>query len=227
MVKSLTYGRLGNFLYQLATSIGYAEKHGLDFTVNNTTTSPKWNPLYCQHLINPNWNPALPVIHLKERQHEFVEIPFMEEWRQANIILDGYYQSNKYYNHCMDKVVELMNFKWEHKPNLVSVHVRRGDYIELSEKHPYVSKEWMEEALINNLSFLVMILGGVLIIFQTGKIVYFLLTLMKYPIWKKYQDAKAIFVHPVHFLFGHIILIVAKKKKLCFPRNGLLTDGGD
>lgn len=147
MVKALSYGRCGNALYQIACSIGYADKHGLDFTVHDTTTSEIWNPLYCQHLINPNWNPALPQIRLREGQHEFAELPFSEEWRHCNIIIDGYMQSNLYFNHCIDKVRDLMGFKWEHKPGIISLHVRRGDYLILRDKHPYVSKEWMEEAM--------------------------------------------------------------------------------
>lgn len=141
------YGRMGNAMYQIALSISYAMRHGLDFTVQSETTSPKWNPLYCQHLINPNWNPGLPQIIIKERQHEFIPLPFEEHWRNYNIILDGYWQSNLYFQEHMDKIIELMNFKWEHKPNLISVHVRRGDYLQLTDKHPYVSKEWMEEAM--------------------------------------------------------------------------------
>lgn len=143
----MLYGRCGNTLYQIALAISYAEKHGLDFTIPNTTTSEKWNPLYCQHLVNPSWEESKQRILINEKCHEYHELPFDESWRDKNIILNGYWQSNIYFDFCIDKIRDLMAFKWEHKPNLISVHVRRGDYLELTDKHPYVSKEWMEQAM--------------------------------------------------------------------------------
>lgn len=147
MVKALNYGRCGNALYQNANAIAYALKNGLEFTVPDTTTSEKWNPLYLQHLVNPEWDSSLPYITIKEKYHQYKELPFDESWREKNIILDGYWQSWKYFEGYREQILELFGFKWQIKKGYVSVHVRRGDYIELREKHPDVPKEWVLKAM--------------------------------------------------------------------------------
>lgn len=147
MVKALNYGRCGNSMYQNATCISYALKHGLDFTVPNQTTSEKWNPLYLQHLVNPKWDSSLPQVTIKERFHQYHELPFEESWRNKNVILDGYWQSWKYVNPYREEILRLFGFKWEMKKGWVSVHIRRGDYLELTEKHPPVPTEWVRKAM--------------------------------------------------------------------------------
>lgn len=148
IVKSLTYGRAGNFFFQLAASIAYAKEHGLEFTVNDTTSDPKWNPLYCQHLKNPNWNPNLPFIQIDQSHGEgYKPIPFEESWRDKNIILNGYWQSEKYFKDYKKEILEIFNFPWEHKQGIVSVHIRRGDYNLYVDKHSPVPIEWYEKAM--------------------------------------------------------------------------------
>lgn len=148
MVKSLTYGRLGNFLFQVAASIAYAKRHGLDYTVNDQTHDSFWNPLYCQYLKNQNWNPSLPSIQIDQPHgSDFKEIEFKEEWRDKNIILNGYWQSLRYFEDHFDDVITAFNFPWEHKKSVVSVHIRRGDYLKYVDKHPPVPVEWYEKAM--------------------------------------------------------------------------------
>ena len=148
MVKPLTYGRMGNFLFQVACAIGYATKHGLDFTVPNETTSKVWNPLYLQHLVNPEWSDLYEQIRITESGHAYQELPFQEDWRNKNIILDGYWQSEKYFKEYRWQVLAFFGFPYERKPNTVSVHVRRGDYLELPEKHPPMTIEWIASAMM-------------------------------------------------------------------------------
>lgn len=147
MVRPKTYGRMGNFLFQAATAIGYALRHGMDYTLPSTTTSPKWNPLYLQHLVRPDWNPALPPVVLKERTHAYQELPFDESWRRHNVILDGYWQTEKYFAEFRPQVLEAFGYPWQLWQGFVSVHVRRGDYLQLTDKHPPVPKDWMERQM--------------------------------------------------------------------------------
>jgi len=151
MVIPFTYGRLGNFLFQAATAMSYAWEHGLEFTLPNTTLKPADNPIYLQHLVNPNYNPALAKVRVMERGHEFQQIPFTESWRIRNIMLDGYWQSEKYFKHVRERVLEQFGFPWKLTPGFVSVHVRRGDYLTIKRgsmfKHPPVSQEWYERAM--------------------------------------------------------------------------------
>jgi len=149
-VKPLTYGRMGNFLFQAAAAIAYAKKYGLEFSLPHETTAgrnPKWNPVYLPHLVNPRYNAALPSVTVSEKKHTFQELPFEAGWKRKNIILDGYWQTEKYFKHLREDILRLFGFAWTSRPGTVSVHVRRGDYVKLTNKHPPVTRKWIDEAM--------------------------------------------------------------------------------
>lgn len=147
MVIPLTYGRMGNFLFQAATAMAYAWDHGLEFTLPNTTTSRHDNPIYLQHLVHPAFNPKLHSVKLTEQAHGYIPLPFTEEWRAHNITLDGYWQSEKYFGHHRAQLLKMFGYGWTCWKGFVSVHVRRGDYLQLTRKHPPVPAEWMLKAM--------------------------------------------------------------------------------
>ena len=147
MVTFKSVGRFGNVLFQAAATIGYALRHDLDFTVPTKTHDAKWCPIYLTHLANPKYDPTLPEVRVVERGHAYQQIPFQESWRGKNIVLDGYWQSEKYFEECREKILELFNYPWVPHKGTVSVHVRRGDYVQLAHKHPPVSVEWYNYAM--------------------------------------------------------------------------------
>lgn len=146
MVGFHNMGRCGNFLFECATSFAYSLKHGLDFTVPKHTKNPKWDPIYFPHLQNPNYNPKLPSITIQEKGHQYQVLPFQESWRHKNIMLHGYWQSQKYFEEYRTEVLQAFALPW--KPhNDVSIHVRRGDYLQYPEKHPVVPHEYYKQAI--------------------------------------------------------------------------------
>lgn len=147
MVSFIPSGRMGNFLFEAATAISYSLKHGLTFSTPLETNNNFWNPIYLQHLQNAGYDKNLETISIPERGHEYQEIPFEEYWRNKNILIDGYRQSEKYFKEHRDEILTLFQFPYEKKEGCVSVHVRRGDYLQLEFKHPKVTKEWYEEAV--------------------------------------------------------------------------------
>lgn len=143
MVSFVGAGRMGNFLYECATALAYALKHDLDFTVPFNCTDQYWSPIYLKHLQNPLWNPNRETIHVWENGHQYQPLEFNEEWRGKNIMIEGYRQSYKYFDQYRKEILSLFEFPWEMKKGIVSIHVRRGDYIRLPEKHPPFSEEYM------------------------------------------------------------------------------------
>lgn len=144
MVGTRTYGRAGNFFFQAAMCISYALKHGLEFSLPNRTTDPFWNPLYLQHLVNPNYEQGREDILINELRHEYQEVCFKEEWRDKQIVLNGYWQTEKYFKQYRDEILYLFDLPYEKKEGVVAVHIRRGDYLTLTNKHPQVPKEWID-----------------------------------------------------------------------------------
>lgn len=132
---------------EACTMLAYALKHDLDFTVPSKTNNPHHNPIYCLHLVNSAYNASLEKIQLWENGHAYQELPFEESWRDKNIVIEGYRQSEKYFKEYRNEILYLLDFPYEKKEGVVGVHVRRGDYLVLRNKHPEVTKQWYEEAM--------------------------------------------------------------------------------
>jgi hypothetical protein len=141
-------GRLGNALFQCAATIAYALKNGIEYSIPAVTNSAKWNPVYLQHLVNSKWIYEKEDITLHERTYfKYEEIDWMESWRGKKILLEGYWQNEKYFIDHREAVLDAFDFFYTKQVNLVGVHVRRGDYVTLREKHPDVPVEWYENAM--------------------------------------------------------------------------------
>lgn len=148
MVTFNPVGRFGNWYMEAATSMAYALRHKLDFSMPNQGMRDKyWNPVYCTHLCNENYNPNLEEIRIWENGHHYQELPFEESWRHKNIIIEGYRQSEKYFKDFRDEILYLMNFPYKKNTGYVCIHWRRGDYVLLTDKHPVVTVEYYEKAM--------------------------------------------------------------------------------
>lgn len=120
MVGVKFVGRLGNQMFQKAAVIGYANKHRMGYTFSQEMNYPIY----------------------KEPCFEYQEIPYMN-----NVYLLGYFQSDKYFSHCKEEVVDYFTKDWNREPiDKVSIHVRRGDYVNI-ECHPVVTMEYLNEAI--------------------------------------------------------------------------------
>lgn len=128
-VYAKQYGGLGNRLFQRAAAIGYAEKHALQYDLS-------------KHI--PKSNNTFPI---RECGHHYQDLQYEIIIRWSNIILDGYWQSEKYFAHCREEVLRAFAFNWTPKPGCCSIHVRRGDYLKYPDKHPVITTEYLDQAI--------------------------------------------------------------------------------
>jgi hypothetical protein len=131
------YGRLGNQMFQIASTIGIAVKNSHDFSF------PVWrchyNNINCFEYFENN----LPIFNggtqqsITEKEFKYSPINLN---KRINYDLFGYFQSEKYFEHCKDLVSYFFNpkkeiyYDLENKyknilENSCSIHVRRGDYL--------------------------------------------------------------------------------------------------
>lgn len=147
MVTFNPSGRFGNWFMECCTVISYALKHGLDFSVPNKTNSQYWNPVYCLHLHNGDLDPNKETIRIPETTHAYTPIPFEESWRNKNIIIEGYRQTEKYWKEHRSEILYLLGFKWERIPDVCSIHARFGDYLQLPQKHILLNTDYLLRAM--------------------------------------------------------------------------------
>lgn len=119
-------GRLGNFLFQVAACYAYAKKHKMEYCVN----PGDYLDLF-PHLPVGELSTATAVTYKDPNPHRYIELPYHKD-----IILEGFWQSYKYFEDCHDEVVDLFIFPKEQKKGVVGIHVRRGDYLQYSQAFP-------------------------------------------------------------------------------------------
>ena len=130
------YGRLGNQLFQIASTIGIAHRNSTDFGF------PEWR--YSSHFMRP-----LPVANLQncrewketEPYYQEVTLDSKYDWN-----LKGYLQSWKYFNDCRETIHYALEFK-RPKYSGVAVHVRRGDYLYRQQVHPILPVSYYTKAM--------------------------------------------------------------------------------
>jgi len=137
-------GRLGNQLFQYGAAIGYSEKYNVDYYIPMSTQNNKvWKP-YRLGSVNYIQALPLPMKVIRENGHYYSEIPFLDS---EAVLLDGYFQSYKYFQHCIDKFRDLLGFDYSPIKDTCAIHVRRGDYVQLSKHHPPCTREYYQNAI--------------------------------------------------------------------------------
>lgn len=147
MVVPKLYGRMGNQMFQIATAIAYGKTHNIPCIIPNKSVDPsKWQPYFGS--LNAHLASVTTMTTYKEPHFHYQEIP-----AHGKILLDGYFQSFKYFQ---DHDNEVKRFFYDSNPGIapykiewdvVSVHVRRGDYLELQNHHPVMDLEYFEQAI--------------------------------------------------------------------------------
>jgi hypothetical protein len=140
-------GRLGNFLFEAASAFGYAAENRIDWSVPTTTNDAYWNPIYLQHLAHHRLSVPAKAVPIREKTFAWHKREFRPEWATGHlIVLEGYWQTEKYFAKYRDRLLRAFAYPWKSCAGLVSVHVRRGDYLTIKRgamlKHPPVTGEW-------------------------------------------------------------------------------------
>lgn len=160
MVSADLWGGLGNQMFQIATATSLAIDNN-DLTCFDITghrlglqgfQAIKYKDnIYCKitDKLLENYTTYI------QSDNEY-EIPY-----KNNIKLFGYFQSPKYFEHNSDKIKELFSMSKEIEYNLksfmsktnienkitVSLNIRRGDYLEYKDIHPFVGISYINEAV--------------------------------------------------------------------------------
>jgi hypothetical protein len=160
------YGRLGNQMFQYAFLLGLYSKYGYDISIPPSEFKNAWinhqlfQAFKLKSLKKENifYNDYLNIYSdscIKEKQFHFDEILFNNA--KDNVDYYGYFSSEKYFEHCKDLVRENFQFldhiqskcskfmeQFEGK-KVLSIHVRRGDYIGRKSEFPTTNEEYFRK----------------------------------------------------------------------------------
>jgi hypothetical protein len=155
-------GGLGNILFSLSTAYALSKKYNLDLKLCYNHTGYLHTPpsIYKNNIFNSfkelGEKTNFQLINQIKFDFYEIEIP-----KNTNVFLNGYFQSeNNFLNFKSDLITKLSPQEKNKKilldkyPDLkldrtVSVHVRKGNYKNLQEFHPLLSKEYYFKALEN------------------------------------------------------------------------------
>jgi len=147
-IKNFT-ARLGNQMFQLANAISYGKRNGLPVSI------PYWG---YSDVFKGDFKSKPDTDRQKllwiEPGFNYTPIP------EGATFLDGYYQSEKYFldnsneilkiftfeSKVVDKVSGLYNNILNDERPKVSIHLRRGDYLNLPNHHPVLDIDYFKKA---------------------------------------------------------------------------------
>lgn len=164
MISAVLKGGLGNQLFQIATTYALALRNN-DIACFNLETcytplqgKPSYN--YKTNILNKVNNVTDFIYSGKynEPKFSYQELPYSK-----NVLLDGYFQSEKYFIDFKEEIIDLFElpldsktkvkefFNWwgvNDKP-ISSIHIRRGDYLKNPNFHSVCPIEYYKKAMEN------------------------------------------------------------------------------
>lgn len=138
-------GRFGNQLFQIAAVIGYSRKYSQEYIL------PTWE--YAKHFKYGFNQSAIikPFQQYREPHYHFSPLPKFKD-----VDLYGYFQSINYWDNIQRdiralfspnvQIQELLD-KTPIDPNTCAIHVRRTDYLQLSDYHPSLPIDYYKRAM--------------------------------------------------------------------------------
>ena len=147
-------GGLGNQLFQIFTLISYSLKHKRHFYFEQSEPARKDRPFYWNNFLKsiaPFIKDGSEVLVYREPNFHYNELPLVIK----PIKFFGYFQSYKYFEenkHSIEKFIRLEEQRNMLKndydfSNLVCLHFRVGDYVNLQQHHPLMPIEYYRKAL--------------------------------------------------------------------------------
>lgn len=152
MITVKLFGRLGNQLFQLCTCLAFAKRHNIKFAIPQRITCPPGlasDPIYFTHFPKPDFDIDMLPEWKEPADQSYMEIP--AALSGAPFCLNGYFQSEKYFadqrGHIFDAFPMLLVPMNEFKNDMVSIHVRRGDYLDKPLDHPLPSLAYYSDGI--------------------------------------------------------------------------------
>jgi hypothetical protein len=146
-------GRLGNQMFQFAALKGIAKHRGFDYILIPSEDNDEYKDHKLLTLFKME---DVPIDNInttqKLTQKDFTFDEDLFNNCPDNVDIFGYFQTEKFFAHIRNEL--LKDFEFKNVENMiipegdyVAIHVRRGDYVSLTEHHPVCSLEYYQKAM--------------------------------------------------------------------------------
>jgi Glycosyl transferase family 11 len=155
-------GRLGNQMFQYAALRGIAAKRGYDWVIppENYNHTDNYGLFETFEMKNAKQSNLGFVDGQSVEENDYCFIPEFFDECPDNVSLEGYFQTEKYFNHIENEIREDFTFKKEYlipckeyidslDASPIFLHVRQLDNIGREDYHPILPISFFEEALSN------------------------------------------------------------------------------
>lgn len=146
MITPLLVGRLANQCFQISNCIAFALRNNQQYHIPSRSMDERIWPATFKNLENTGWINA-PAITIKEQGHDYNPIEWQDHYNGRNIILEGYFQSELYWDDYRDEVLKALSIPYQRLENHVGIHVRRGDYLQYPEHHPAQPYKYFKDSV--------------------------------------------------------------------------------
>src|SRR5574343_213283 len=153
------YGRLGNQMFQIASTIGIAVHNGYEYGF------PKWMNWDAKERFNTDEDIEVHNWFLHPLPEVSVDLPdYFIHWGFLGLkhpdfrSYSGHMQSDRYFCHCRELIEKYFTLKHETRNDYTAIHIRLGDYG--GGYHPILSDDYLRSAT----SYL----GGPYMLFSDG-----------------------------------------------------------
>lgn len=169
IVTSILAGGLGNMMFQIATGYSLAKELNRDFKLYTKSTEgiTHKHPIEYTNNIFRKLEKIDDISNTKiiqEKSFEYNKIENVDDTQ--NLTLRGCFQSYKYFEKYKDEIKKLFEPSYDslsklldmyNPKNSVSIHIRRGDYLDLSDYHYNLQLGYYQNAIdyFGNSNFLI------------------------------------------------------------------------
>jgi hypothetical protein len=161
MVCANLKGGLGNYMFQISAALSLSLENNDIFIIDESKSMTVHNNLltYKSNIFR-NFNFGISD-YLKKYDEPFFH--YKNILYEKNLIIDGYFQSEKYFSKHREELLKLFSVDDFNKDllekkyinidfeNSCSIHVRRGDYLNYINMHPTLSLEYYQKCVSETL----------------------------------------------------------------------------
>lgn len=151
LIRPRLIGRLGNNMFQIAACLGYAKKHGVKWGIKKGYIEKGFKANQVDKFFPnlPSCDSSFKVYtEFQDKwaglEFNYHDIPF----HPNGVEIVGFWQSEKYFENAKEEVRKAFDLPViEGYRDYVSIHVRRGDYVQHSGSFPPVTKDYILSAM--------------------------------------------------------------------------------